>query len=114
MRPASSTLPEIRLWLETTSDLLATVREAVRAVRDGDRQAAVAAQRRLVDAAEEAGTSDRALGLAVSESAGRVLGTPLLQLATQARALVDAQDAIAAARARLLALDARDGAPLAS
>ena len=114
MRPASSTLPEIRLWLETTSDLLATVREAVRAVRDGNRQAAVAAQRRLVDAAEEAATSDRALGLAVSEGASGVLGTPLLQLATQARALVDAQDAIAAARARLLALDARDGAPLAS
>ncbi len=113
VRPAASTLPELRLWLETTSDLLATVREAVTAVRDGDPEAALAAQRRLADAAEEAAVSDRALGLAVSESAGRVLGTPLLQLATQARALVNTQDALDAAQARLLALDARNGAPLA-
>jgi hypothetical protein len=113
VRPNASTLPELRLWLETTSDLLATVREAVTALRNGDHAAAITAQRRLADAAEEAAVSDRALGLAVSEGAGRVLGTPLLQLATQARALVDAQGALDAAGAGLLALDARDGAPLA-
>ena len=113
VRPNASTLPELRLWLETTSDLLATVREAVTALRNGDHAAAIAAQRRLADAAEESAVSDRALSLAVSEGAGRVLGTPLLQLATQARTLVDAQGALDAASAGLLALDARDGAPLA-
>ncbi len=112
VRPASETLPELRLWLETTSDLLAAVGDAVIAVQNGDAAAAAAAQRRLADAAEEAAVSDRALALSLSESAGRVLGTPLQQLAAQARALVDEQDEVSAARGAVLALDARYGAPL--
>lgn len=111
IEPYALALPELRLWLETTGDLRDAVRAAATAIRDGDREAAAAAQARLADAAGEAAVADRALALAISEGASRVLGTPLGRLARLARDVADAQDALAALRRAVVARSAGGEAP---
>jgi hypothetical protein len=111
IRPYAASLPALRLWLETAGDLLATVDEAASALRDGDAAAAAAAQARLRDAAGEAAIADRALALAISEGASRVLGSPLQQLAGLSRDVADTQDALDRADAALVALPAPGEAP---
>ena len=111
IEPYAASLPALRLWLETAGDLLATVDEAVSALRDGDAAAAAAAQARLRDAAGEAAVADRALALAISEGASRVLGSSLQQLAELSRDVADTQDAVDRSAAALLALPAGGEAP---
>ena len=103
VEPFAVALPPLRLWLETSGDLLATVRDAATAIRDGDRAAAAEAQERLRDAAGEAAVSDRALALATSEGASRVLGSPLQQLAELARDVAEARATVDSVRAALVA-----------
>jgi hypothetical protein len=103
VEPVAVALPPLRLWLETSGDLLATVRDAATAIRDGDRSAADDAQERLRDAAGEAAVADRALALATSEGASRVLGSPLQQLADLARDVAEARATVDAVRAALVA-----------
>ncbi|MEO8245985.1 MAG: hypothetical protein ABI622_02590 [Chloroflexota bacterium] len=111
IEPYAASLPALRLWLETAGDLLATVDEAASALRDGDAAAAAAAQTRLRDAAGEAAVADRALALAISEGASRVLGSPLQQLAELSRDVADAQDGLDRVDAGLLALPTPGEAP---
>ncbi len=111
IEPLALALPELRLWLETTNDLIGAVGDAARALDDGDAAAADAARARLRDAAGEAPVSDRALALATSEGASRVVGLQLQQLAALARAVADAQDALRPVRAGLLARSASGEAP---
>lgn len=103
VEPFAVALPALRLWLETSGDLQAAVRDAASALRDGDAAAAAAAQERLRDAGSEAAVADRALALAISEGASRVLGTQLGQLAALARDVADARSALASLRSALLA-----------
>ncbi|HET7686118.1 MAG TPA: hypothetical protein VFM19_06945 [Candidatus Limnocylindria bacterium] len=103
IEPYAVSLPQLRLWLETAGDLNEAVRAAARALREGDAAAAAAAEARLRDAAGEAAVSDRALALAISEGASRVLGTPLGQLGRLAREVADAQDALVALRRAVVA-----------
>ena len=111
IEPYALSLPALRLWLETAGDLLVTVDEAASAIRDGDATAAAAAQARLRDAAGEAAVSDRALALAISEGASRVLGSPLQQLAELSRDVADTQDALDRVELSLLARAAPGEAP---
>jgi hypothetical protein len=103
VEPFGVALPALRLWLETAGDLLAAVRSTVSAIDDGDAQAAEEAEARLRDAAGEAAVSDRALSLAISEGASRVLGTQLGQLAGLAREIADARSTLDALRRALVA-----------
>lgn len=103
VEPYAAALPPLLLWLETSADLLAAVRDAATALRDGNATVAAAARARLADAAAEAAVSDRALGLAISEGASRVLGAQLGQLAGLARDVADTRAALAAVRATLVA-----------
>lgn len=108
VQPYATTLPALLLWLETSGDLLAAVRDAATALRDGDAAAAATARARLADAAAEAAVSDRALGLAISEGASRVLGSQLGQLAGLARDVADTRTALDSLRDALVA---RSGSP---
>lgn len=111
IEPYAVSLPELRLWLETAGDLREAVRAAAHAIRDGDAEAAADAEARLRDAAGEAAISDRALALAISEGASRVLGRPLGQLARLAREVADAQDALVALRQAVVARAGSGEAP---
>ncbi len=111
VEPYALSLPALRLWLETAGDLLASVGDAALALRNGDAAAAADAQARLRDAAGEAAVSDRALALAISEGASRVLGTPLQQLAELSREVADTRDGLDRVHLALLARTPLDGAP---
>jgi hypothetical protein len=92
-------LPTLPMWLETTDAMIDAVQEIVDATRRGDAPAAAVAADTVAALAEEAGTADRALRIALSEGGSALTAAPLERLAAALRAIESSR----AAAARLLA-----------
>jgi hypothetical protein len=92
-------LPTLPMWLGTTDAMIDAVEQILDATRRGDARAAAEAADVVAGLAEEAGTADRALRIALSEGGSALTSAPLERLAAALREIESSR----AATARLLA-----------
>lgn len=96
---AVATAPEtLPLWLDATGAMITVVTTLIDATEAGDLDAIAAAQADLAALAEEAGSADRALDIALADAAAASTGPALARLATSVAEVADAVAAVAAAR----------------
>lgn len=89
------TLP---IWLETTDEMIGTMETMVRATRSGDAPGASAAAERFAALADEAGTADRALRIAMDEGGSAVTAAPLSRLSGVLSAMAVARSSVTSVR----------------
>jgi hypothetical protein len=89
------TLP---VWLETTDAMIGAVERIVAAVDEGDEAAASAAAADFAELADDGGTADRALRIAIGEGGSAVTAAPLERLAAVLGAIDDLRATISALR----------------